>query len=185
MRHRRLFLPAAVLFLVSCSPAAQPTASPVSTATVPTNAGVPTATVATAATASAVIKVTDHAVLGSIVTDAHGRSLYVFDRDTENVSNCADTCLANWPPLTVESGNVRGSADITAKVGAFTRSDGARQVTLNGLPLYYYTADRVPGDAKGSGVGGIWWTVKGDGAKAAPAASGGRATATPSYDYDY
>ncbi|MHA7175904.1 hypothetical protein ACX80D_04560 [Arthrobacter sp. Sr24] len=35
-------------------------------------------------------------------------------------------------------------------------ANGAQQVTLNGLPLYAYAADKNPGDDSGQGKGGIW-----------------------------
>ena len=45
-------------------------------------------------------------------------------------------------------------------LATFTRSDGhGTQVTYNGLPLYTYTGDSKPGDAKGEGLQGVWFAV--------------------------
>ena len=158
-------------------PAPQPTATrpaPQPTATQP--AAQPTAT---SPAPTAAIKTSDHATLGKIVTDPGGRSLYVFDRDTPGVSNCTGGCATTWPPLAPPAGAVVGTSDITAKVEVITRADGKKQITLNGKPLYYFAGDTAAGDALGQGSGGIWWTIKGDGSKAA-ATSG----TSPGYEND-
>ena len=43
-----------------------------------------------------------------------------------------------------------------------TKSDGSKQATYDGHPLYTYTADTAPGQAKGNNInlnGGIWHEV--------------------------
>jgi len=37
-----------------------------------------------------------------------------------------------------------------------SRKDGSKQWALNGMPLYYFAADKAAGDVKGDGVGGVW-----------------------------
>ena len=45
--------------------------------------------------------------LGPILTDASGRTLYTWDRDTEpNVSTCTGACLTNWPLFTAQANDV-------------------------------------------------------------------------------
>src|SRR5581483_2981787 len=39
------------------------------------------------------------------------------------------------------------------------RADGSKQVTYNGMPLYYWQGDKAPGDTTGQGVGNVWWVV--------------------------
>lgn len=56
-----------------------------------------------------------------------------------------------------------------AALGTITRSDGTKQVTYHGRPLYFYEHE-APGEIKCHNVnlhGGLWWVVKGDGANAA------------------
>src|SRR5438477_1680032 len=38
---------------------------------------------------------------GSILVDAQGNTLYLFDQDTGKTSACTGTCTSNWPALTV------------------------------------------------------------------------------------
>lgn len=87
-----------------------------------------------------------------------GMSLYFFDNDTEATSNCSDGCLDNWPALTVpESMDPTAVAAAGGTLDVITRDDdGTHQVTYNGLPLYYFAGDSLPGDTNGDGVGGVW-----------------------------
>ena len=109
----------------------------------------------------------DDATLGKILVDAKGMTLYVYDRDTENKSNCAADCVAKWPLLTVTDENavIKAGDGVTAKFGVIKRDDGKFQVTANGLPLYYYIDDKASGDVTGQAVGQVWWVLGADGNK--------------------
>ncbi|MGZ3655268.1 MAG: COG4315 family predicted lipoprotein [Bdellovibrionota bacterium] len=79
-----------------------------------------------------------------ILTDAKGISVYTFDADTKNVSNCKGGCLNEWPTLKVPADET-----LPAPFGKIMGNDGKPQLTLNGLPLYYYADDKSPGDVFG------------------------------------
>jgi predicted lipoprotein with Yx(FWY)xxD motif/plastocyanin len=104
------------------------------------------------------ISISTSATLGNYLTDAKGMSLYYFDKDTKNVSNCAEACLAKWPlffadPVTVPAG-------LKAEdFGTITRADGAKQTTFKGFPLYYWVNDVKSGDTLGQNVGKVWFVV--------------------------
>ncbi|MFE4194825.1 hypothetical protein ACFRJ9_03080 [Paenarthrobacter sp. NPDC056912] len=97
---------------------------------------------------------------GQIVVDSKGMSLYFFTKDVKDsgTSACTDACLAAWPVLTTtsDSPSVEG---VTGTVGTIATPDGKKQVTLNGMPLYFYAKDKAPGDVAGQGVGGVWYLV--------------------------
>ena len=95
---------------------------------------------------------------GSIVVDGKGMSLYFFTKDTKDsgTSACTGSCLVSWPPLTTNSGTPAAEG-VTGKVGTISTPDGKKQVTLNGMPLYYFAKDTKPGDTLGQGVGGVWY----------------------------
>lgn len=117
---------------------------------------------AQAATPTTELKVATAADLGAHVTDASGRSLYLFLNDTTNVSNCDAQCIVNWPPVLVagEGSLPQVEAPIDAKLlGVAERADGTYQLTYNGWPLYYYAADTAAGATGGQGVGGNWYLV--------------------------
>ena len=71
--------------------------------------------------------------LGQILVDAKGMSLYMFDKDETDKSNCYEGCAVKWPPLLVNAGEqpVAGEG-VTAKLGVTERTDGTYQVTANG-----------------------------------------------------
>ena len=97
----------------------------------------------------------------SILVDSMGMTLYVFTNDAAGVSNCADQCAANWPPLTVESADaLMANPLLPGELGTIERADGTTQVTYNGWPLYYWKDDAARGDTTGQGVGDRWWVVE-------------------------
>ena len=73
--------------------------------------------------------------LGDYLVGPSGMTLYLFKNDTAGVSNCADDCAKNWPPLTILAGEklVAGSG-ITGELGSIERADGGTQVTYKGMP---------------------------------------------------
>jgi predicted lipoprotein with Yx(FWY)xxD motif len=118
------------------------------------------------------VMVADAGALGPVLTDAAGRTLYRFTRDTAGESTCYNACAAAWPPLLVDAAPA-APADLPGALGTTARTDGATQVTYNGQPLYYYSGDANPGDANGQGVGGVWFVVAPDGGAMAGAAGTG------------
>lgn len=110
---------------------------------------------------------------GEIVVDAKGMSVYFFTKDVKDsgTSACTDACLAAWPPVTTaaETPQVEG---VTGTVGTITTPDGAKQVTLNGLPLYYFAKDTKAGDILGQGVNGVWYLADPSGEMIRMGASG-------------
>ncbi|MFF8955045.1 SCO0930 family lipoprotein [Streptomyces sp. NPDC014894] len=113
--------------------------------------------------------------LGRVVTDEAGFTLYRFDRDSASPpgSTCDGACAAAWPPVAADGASAGPGAD-GSLIGEVTRSDGGKQLTLGGRPVYRFAEDAEPGDAKGQGVGGAWFAAAPDGTKAA-AAEGSRA----------
>ncbi|HMG12409.1 MAG TPA: hypothetical protein VK571_04470 [Gemmatimonadaceae bacterium] len=116
-----------------------------------------------AAAAPAVALGTDSAGgVGKYITDASGRTVYGFLKDTKNVSTCVDACAAAWPPLGASTAASTDAAVKPAMVSVITRTDNKNQTTYNGMPVYYYEDDKQPGDIKGQGkneFGGLWYVV--------------------------
>ena len=97
-----------------------------------------------------------------LVAGANGMTVYTFAKDVANsgTSACTGGCITKWPALTVPAGSTpAGGSGVTGKLGTITRSDdGSTQVTYSGLPLYFYSGDKAPGDANGIYTG--WAAVK-------------------------
>ena len=75
----------------------------------------------------------------------------------------ADKGLNNWPPLLTGYPPI-AVGDVTASIGSIARNDDTVQVTVNGLPAYYWVGDGAPGDAGGQAIGGVWWVMSASGA---------------------
>ena len=108
----------------------------------------------------------------SVVTNAQGFTLYSFDPDTATTSKCSGACAQIWPPVT---GPAAAGQGVSGTLGTITRSDGSKQTTYDGHPVYTYTADNGPGQANGNGLnvdGGVWHEVTASG-QAAPAGTPG------------
>lgn len=95
---------------------------------------------------------------GTIVVDAKGMSVYFFTKDTKDsgTSACTGACLVQWPPVTTTSATPAASG-ITGTLGTIPTPDGKKQVTLNGMPLYYFAKDTKAGDVLGQGVNNVWY----------------------------
>ena len=99
---------------------------------------------------------------GTYLTGKSGRALYLWAADTGGKSSCSGACAKTWTPLTSTGApRASGSANASA-LGTITRSDGSKQVTYKGHPLYYYAPDTGPGMTTGQGTnsfGAKWWLV--------------------------
>lgn len=108
--------------------------------------------------------------VGTVVVDGNGYPLYRYDKDTAKPpkSSCMEDCWMKWPPV-IDTGDVRIEGIDQALVGSFLRQDinGNRQLTIGGWPVYRYAGDTAPGEARGQGVGNVWYAITPQGRKAA------------------
>jgi len=98
-----------------------------------------------------------------VVAGSNGMTVYQFSKDVagSGTSACTGGCITKWPALTVPAGTVpTAGTGATGALGTITRSDsnGALQVTYNGLPLYFFSGDKAAGDSNGIYTG--WSAVK-------------------------
>jgi predicted lipoprotein with Yx(FWY)xxD motif len=135
------------------------------------------ATVASAAGGTSVG--THNTKRGKVLASVHGYSLYMFQKDKKGngKSTCYGQCAKIWPPL-LTSGKpsaMRGSGLNPKLLGTIRRTDGKREVTYNGWPLYLYLPDRKPGDIHGEGANqfGAPWYLLNTGGNVVKQKSGG------------
>ena len=107
------------------------------------------------------IKLGDDATLGKILTDADGMSLYFFSLDTKDNSECLDGCLDAWPVFYKEDITLDTGLD-AADFATIDRTDGSKQTTYQGWPLYYFANDNAAGDTNGDDVNNVWYIAKPD-----------------------
>ena len=121
-----------------------------------------------------------------VLTNSKGFTLYWFAPDTSTTSKCTGSCATYWPPV---KGPATAGSGVTGTLGTITRSDGTKQATYDGHPLYTYAGDTAPGQAKGNGLnasGGLWYemTVSGS-TPAAGASASASASKSSSGGYGY
>lgn len=100
--------------------------------------------------------------LGNYLIGYTGMTVYTYDEDAGNQSNCYDQCAQEWPPYIVSPVDDihQLQMGVTGTVGTTVRSDGSLQLTYDGHPLYFYSGDKTGDDTAGNGVGGTWHVVK-------------------------
>lgn len=106
--------------------------------------------------------------LGTILVDAKGHTLYLFEADKSTKSTCNGACAAAWPPLLTSGKPTAGGSAKSDLLGTTKRSDGKSQVTYHGHPLYGYAGDSKPGDTNGEGLnqfGAAWYVLNVSGQK--------------------
>jgi predicted lipoprotein with Yx(FWY)xxD motif len=101
--------------------------------------------------------------LGTILTDGHGFTLYIYQPDRQGPSVCTGVCAVQWPPLVLPRGvrrPVAGPGVNPALLGTTRRAGGVLQVTYNRWRLYLWQADLAPGQATGQAEDmGAWYTM--------------------------
>ena len=111
----------------------------------------------------ATISVAHNGTLGSIlVAGPKGRTVYLFAADKGPSSTCSGACAEAWPPVTTTGNPKAAGGAVGANLGTITRSDGTKQVTYKGHPLYYYVGDPNGGDTSGQGInsfGAAWYVL--------------------------
>jgi predicted lipoprotein with Yx(FWY)xxD motif len=95
-------------------------------------------------------------------------TVYLFEGDKGAGSSCTGSCAAVWPPVTTAGNASAAGSAISADLGTIARSDGTKQVTYKGHPLYYFAKDGDSGDAYGQAIssfGADWYVVSPSGSK--------------------
>ncbi|MET3922595.1 hypothetical protein [Arthrobacter sp. UYEF20] len=137
--------------------AAPATSAPAASA--PATSAPMTSAAASSAPASAMaaeLKVAE-SKLGPIVVDGKGMSVYYFTKDTKDseTSACTGGCITNWPPV-VTTSDAPAVEGVTGTLGTISTPDGKKQLTINGMPVYYFAKDKAAGDILGQGVNSTW-----------------------------
>jgi len=167
----------------STSAAGAPAASSATTTAASMAASASAAPASGSAAGSAATIKTARGSAGTFLTDAAGRSVYLWKADTSNQSTCYGACTTYWPPVLTNGAPHAGAGATASMLSTTTRKDGKMQVTYNGHPLYYFAQDSASGDTNGQGkntFGAVWWLVAPSGDAITAAGSGSSASASSS-----
>jgi predicted lipoprotein with Yx(FWY)xxD motif len=106
--------------------------------------------------------------LGKLLANGRGFTLYMFTRDKRNHDSCLSIpgCLGIWPMLADRGKIVAGPGVKRSLLGSIKLSNGKRQVTYAGHPLYRYSLDSSPRSTDYVGFsqfGGNWYGLRAGG----------------------
>ena len=106
------------------------------------------------------INVSEDKFLGEYLVNQSGYALYYFSDDGSAMgsSTCYDDCAVNWPPFYAETIVLPDSLR-SPDFASITRTDGLKQTTFRGWPLYLYSDDKDPEDIYGNGRENNRWHV--------------------------
>ncbi|GAB2724006.1 COG4315 family predicted lipoprotein [Arthrobacter bambusae] len=162
---------ALAIALTACggSPGASSTSS---SATSPSSAASSSSAPASSTPAGAAELKTASSSVGERVVAANGKSVYVFSKDVKDSgkSACTGGCATLWPPVTTTSATPAVDG-VSGTIGTIPTADGKMQITINGMPIYFYSKDEDSSDTYGQGVGGVWSLVSPSGSMVTPSSS--------------
>jgi predicted lipoprotein with Yx(FWY)xxD motif len=158
---------ASLALLAGCGSSSSSSSTAASTpASTPTES---TAAATTAAASTGVAVQTAKNKLGTIlVAGPEKKTVYLFEADKGSSSTCNGECASDWPPVTSEGAPTASGGALSADLGTTTRSDGSKQVTYKGHPLYFFEGDKSAGQTNGEGsnaFGAGWYVLKPSGKK--------------------
>lgn len=156
------------LLLAACSSSATPQASSGQSSST-TSSGGGGATVTSAQSSK----------YGVVLESSAGRTLYMLTADTSTSSACDASCAQIWTPLATTGAPMAGSGVQASMLATITRSDGSKQVTYGGHPLYTFSGDSGSGQVNGEGItsfGGTWYVLATSGQPVKSAVAGSTST---------
>jgi predicted lipoprotein with Yx(FWY)xxD motif len=100
-------------------------------------------------------------IIGAVLTNGNGRTLYVFTPEKGGKVVCTGGCASTWPPLLLGS---RPKPTATSPIhpgliGTVPNPSGGTIVTYAGWPLHTYASDTAPRQANGQGIDGKWYVI--------------------------
>ncbi len=100
-------------------------------------------------------------LVGPLLVDGRGHTVFVFSRERRTRDACARIrgCLRDWPALTTAQRPIAGPGVRRSLLGTIPYRGHLRQLTYAGEPLHTYRYDDGPGSVINIGnhqFGGVW-----------------------------
>lgn len=104
------------------------------------------------------VMIVQKSAIGYVLAEANHQVVYKYAKDKKGGKpTCTGTCAATWVPATGMP--QAGPADVfPGTFGLVTRSDGTKQITYNGYPLYLLKGAK-PLATTGNGMDGLWHVI--------------------------
>jgi predicted lipoprotein with Yx(FWY)xxD motif len=152
---------AAALTLAACGSSSSSSGSSASSSAANASTSGQSSGSAPAGSGTSLVRTASIASLGATsLTDARGITLYRLSGEQKGRFICtSSSCTQVWHPLAAPTSGAPSGA--VGSLATVTRPDGTMQVAYKGMPLYTFSGDQHPGDAKGEGLKdvGTWNAV--------------------------
>jgi predicted lipoprotein with Yx(FWY)xxD motif len=90
--------------------------------------------------------------------------VYLYAPDGASTTSTVSAGLKTaWPPVVATGSPTVGSGLDQSKLAANAQPDGTSIVSYNGHLLYTFSGDAAAGDAKGQGLGSVWYVLSASG----------------------
>jgi predicted lipoprotein with Yx(FWY)xxD motif len=112
---------------------------------------------------------------GPVLATAGNWTVYRLVGDSKDKSTCFHACLKAWPAVLLDKGQAEPIGDAVQHLGFIVRPDGARQVTYEGIPLYFFIKDKKAWEITGNikDKWGQWWVLNPSNPLSTPKQAGG------------
>jgi len=146
-----------LMLVVSACGGTSTTSTQSTPTTAPTSAPTATPVPATIQTAQATVD----GKAETILTDAHGMTLYYYTPDAPTKLACTGECAKAWPPTTSTESTPTSATSLPGTLSILKDANG-NQVEYSGYLLYTFIKDTAPGQVTGQGVGKVWYVATPD-----------------------
>jgi predicted lipoprotein with Yx(FWY)xxD motif len=109
----------------------------------------------------AAVTTVEDSALGAEVLAVSGRVVYVHLTSGGLAAPCTGACLTIWPAVDATAVPSVSPAASSAKLSTTAQAGGVRVLTVDGLPVYYFSKDTGT-SALGEGIttfGGTWYVL--------------------------
>jgi predicted lipoprotein with Yx(FWY)xxD motif len=98
--------------------------------------------------------------IGWVLAVSNGQVVYAYAKDPKGgTPACTGSCAQIWVPVTGGHPVASPADKGMGTLGTVTTSNGAKQITYNGSPLYTFKGAKAL-TTNGNGVGGVWHVIK-------------------------
>lgn len=106
------------------------------------------------------VKIAQDKFLGNYLVNQSNFTIYYYQNDSKALesSTCYDDCAVQWQPFYAAQLILPEELN-RIDFGEITRTDGSKQTTFKGWPLYLYSKDNEPDEITGEGEEGLWHVV--------------------------
>lgn len=98
--------------------------------------------------------------IGWVLAVSNGQVVYAYDKDPKGgTPACTGSCAQIWVPVTGSHPMASPADKGMGTFGTVATSNGVKQITYNGSPLYTFKGAKAL-TTNGNGVGGVWHVIK-------------------------